>query len=152
MEEGTRATLMNHYNTIGWLITSFFLVFLGVIFQVIIEWMRNPESINETFFVRVIITTILFSFLIMRLFLRSQWKHRNIRYGRDFKKREFFSSISIEIYIAFIFSIQLFLLVILYKDPINFLLWFVSIVAVIFLIVLETLNQETLCSDLKKLF
>jgi|SRR3989344_1046239 len=110
-----------HYDMIGWVITSFFLIFLGSMLE------SKIENIKLTFL------TILFGIIVTRLFLRSQYRKFKILY----KEKEFFTNSSIWIYVGFMFLVQLFLL-----DMINLIsLTSILVILIIMLILLiETLN------------
>jgi len=97
-----------HYNQIGWLITSFFLIFLGTIFSSLIGWTNNAGSIDKDISVSIIILIMFFGFIVARLFLRSQMRKMKI-YG---KENDFYN-ISIWSYIAFILIIEIILVTIL---------------------------------------
>lgn len=128
----------NHYDQIGWLITSFFLIFLGTMLPEILGWVDKPESTDLVLL--TIFLIMFFGFLAARLFLRSQMRKMKI-YG---KENQFILNSSIWIYVLFILFIEIFLTIMLYKIGIinSISLVIVNIIVILFfaLILLETKN------------
>ena len=109
----TKQNNANHYKLIGWLITSFFLIFLGGVFPVFIKWVNNPNSIDKIIVFGTIGLTMFFGYIVARLFLRSQWRKLKC-YGKG-KENDLYKHTSVKIYIAFIILIEIFLFYILIK-------------------------------------
>jgi len=62
----------NHFNLIGWLITSFFLIFLGTMLSTFLGWTNDIGGTNQPFRLIIISLTILFGVIVTILFLKSQ--------------------------------------------------------------------------------
>ena len=129
MAENNKA---NHFDQIGWFITSFFLIFLGTILPEFISWANNQNNTDKFLSSLIIISTMFFGFIIARLFLRSQWRKM-----KDYKKADkFFSNLSIWLYLLLILSIEIILSIILFIfDFISFinliLLVFIGIILIL---------------------
>ena len=127
IENITRAT---HYDQIGWLITSFFLIFLGTILPEIIGWVKNPIPIDPAIVFSVIGLVLFFSIIVTRLFLRSQMR-KNQAYGTN----NFFN-FSIILYLVFIFLIQIFLGFIIFKVGLISLYWLIALIIILVILLL----------------
>ena len=130
----------NYYDQIGWVITSFFLIFLGTILPNIFEWTKKPIDSKISLF--TIFLIMFFGFIVARLFLRSQYRKMKIRKN----ERDFFTNISIWIYVMFILLIESFLGMILYKltllPLICFIFFIIIIIFIMLLILLETRDMK----------
>jgi len=121
--------LVAHYDTIGWLITSFFLIFLGTIFPSMFKWI-NSESTASGIFVFLIIILMSFGFIVARLFLRSQCR----KMLELETSEEFFCNTSIWIYVGFIIALEIFIGYFLAISQ-NFLSFCIIIVIIILMMV-----------------
>ena len=130
----------NYYDQIGWLITSFFLIFLGTILKNIFEWTKKPIDSKISLF--TIFLIMFFGFIVARLFLRSQYRKMKIRKN----ERYFFTNISIRVYVIFILLIESFLGMILYKlnllSLICFIFFIIILILIMLLILLETRDMK----------
>ena len=95
-------TSEDRYNDqIGWLIVSFFLIFLGSMLPTFFGWVNNLKNITPILASSTIIFTMLFGLFVFRLFFRTQ-KKRNVH-------KE-----SLMIAVIFLLLIEFLLLLILY--------------------------------------
>lgn len=129
---------VNYYDQIGWMITSFFLIFLGTTLPKIVEWTKKPVPVDSNLAIFTIFLIMFFGFIVARLFLRSQYRKMIIRE----KEKEFLKNTSIWLYVVFILFIEIFLGRLLYQiislTLICFIFLIVILTLIMFLILFET--------------
>lgn len=113
MTKDKKYTMIVHYDQIGWLITSFFLIFLGTMLPEFIDWTKEPNSVDKYIMGFVIFLTMSFGFIVARLFLKSQKKKNDYLLDKYSKKN--ISNKSIIIYVIFMIFIESILAFISYK-------------------------------------
>ena len=129
-----------HYDMIGWLITSFFLIFLGSI----IVWINSDSAPDTNIVIFSIILVMLFGFIVARLFLRSQYRKMKLIE----MEKNFYKTPSIWIYIIFIMLLEVFISSFLLKFISKTLLCVILIGLIILIMALILL--ETKCMEEEK--
>lgn len=133
-KENEKSALIVHYDTIGWSITSFFLIFLGTLTPFMFKWI-NSKSILYGF---LIIVLMFFGFVVARLFLRSQY-----RKVKKFEAEEkFFKNCSTWVYVIFVALLEIFIgffLLEVFPSPhLSLILLIVVVILIMVLILVET--------------